>query len=460
MTYARSLLVSPLSLFLVSALVAACETTSTNGEPSEPSDSPDASVPSTCPPVTGEGTVHRMTLEQDETWTAEGSPHILEAGLRIGEGKTVTLEPCAVVRLAERAGILVEGKLLAEGKADKPIRIERADPAAAWASIETRKGSELRMSYVTIEGGGNANGGRPTQFGMIDVRGDQDLPPQPIFFADHVTVKGSESLGIWAREGGSFAPGSQNLTVTEGKSFPVLIWGRAAGTLPSGTYTGNTTDEVFLPANGTRDAVEEDMTLHHRGVPYRVGGDTGGSSFVVGKSNGPAPLLTIEAGVTMRFAKGVAFQLAHTQDTADGALHAEGTADKPIVFTSAESSPAAGDWPGILIGGTPDPRDKIAYAEISYAGGVSRISSYGCPSALGTTFANEAAVVVYGGQPAGVFVTHTKIDSSAGDGIVRGWTGDALDFLATNTFTNISRCNQTFPKPSDAVCPSPAPCPK
>ncbi len=57
-------------------------------------------------------------------------------------------------------------------------------------------------------------------------------------------------------------------------------------------------------------------------------------------------------------------------------------------------------------------------------------------------------------------MTNTTIDSSAGEGIVRGWTGDPVELLATNTFTNIARCNQTFPKPSMGVCPAPAPCPK
>ncbi|MBX3193384.1 MAG: hypothetical protein KF819_40755 [Labilithrix sp.] len=38
--------------------------------------------------------------------------------------------------------------------------------------------------------------------------------------------------------------------------------------------------------------------------------------------------------------------------------------------------------------------------------------------------------------------------------------GRALDFRPTNTFTGIARCNQTFPKPSAGVCPSPTECPK
>ncbi len=419
----------------------------------------DADVPSTCAPPTGAGTKHDATPSADETWTAAASPHVIDASLSIPAGLTITVEPCAVVQLKGAVGLLVQGKLVAQGAADKPIRVERGDAATAWTSIEARKGSELRLAYLTIEGGGNPSGGAVTQFGALDVRGDQDVAPQPIVLADHVTIKGSQSLGMLVREGGGFAPGSTDLAITGGATFPISIWGRAAGALPSGTYTGNATDEIFVPANGGPDDIKEDTTFADRGVPYRIGGLTGGKSLTVAGA-GVIPLLTIAPGVTLRFAKDVRLDLDQASGAATGALRAEGTAAKPITFTSAAATPAAGDWVGIVIEGTPDSRDKIAFAKIAYAGGASQLSSFDCPEALNPSFSNEGAIVIVGGRPASAFVTNTTIDSSAGEGIVRGWTGDPVELLATNTFTNIARCNQTFPKPSMGVCPDPAPCPK
>lgn len=457
---------SLLSLMIVAPAFAGCESDNASTPQADAGSGTfdsgpgtDASVPSTCPPVTGPGTTHAQTPTVDETWSAAASPHVIETNLSIPAGRTITVEPCAVVRLKGAVGMLIEGKLLALGAADKPIRFERGDAAVAWRSIETRTGSELRLAHVTVDGGGDSGGGQLTQFGALDIRGNQDLAPQPIFFADHVTVKGSQSLGIQVREGGAFAPGSQDLSITGGATFPISIWGRSAGTLPSGTYTGNAVDEIILPVKGGTDDIKEDTTFAARGVPYRIGGPTGGKSLTVA-GNGSIPLLTIEPGVTLRFDKEVRLELDSSAGAALGALRAEGTADKPIVFTSAAATPAAGDWVGIVIEGTPDARDKIAYAKISFAGGASQISSYDCPSPLNAGFSNEAAIVIAGGQPATAFVTNTTIDSSAGDGIVRGWTGTPVELLATNTFTSITRCNQTFPKPQVGACPVPAPCPK
>jgi hypothetical protein len=419
----------------------------------------DATVLSTCAAATGGGTKHDASPTADETWTAAGSPHVVGANLSIAAGRTITVEPCAIVQIKGGVGMLVEGKLVAVGSADQPISIGRGDAATAWTSIEARKGAELRFAYVTVDGGGNSNGSAPTQFGALDIRGDQDAATQPIFSADHVTVKGSQSLGVRVREGGGFAQGSKDLAITGGASFPISIWARAAGTLPSGTYTGNGTDEIILPAAGGPDDIKEDTTFAARGVPYRIGGPTGGKMLTVG-GTGSVPLLTIEPGVTLRFEKDARIDVDSASGAATGALRAVGTAEKPIVFTSAAATPAAGDWVGIVIEGPPDARDAIGHAKISFAGGASQISSFDCPGPMNAGFANEGAILVVGGQPATAFVTNTTIESSAGDGIVRGWTGDLVDLLATNTFTNVTRCNQSFPKPKVGVCPVPAPCPK
>ena len=101
------------------------------------------------------------------------------------------------------------------------------------------------------------------------------------------------------------------------------------------------------------------------------------------------------------------------------------------------------------------PTNKIDYARVEYAGGASSSGSDAC----NTPGTNDAAIRIFG-LPSGAFVTNTTIAYSAGHGIDRGWRDDAKpDFLATNTFTDIAICKQTYPRDTNGACPTPVPCP-
>ncbi len=411
------------------------------------SSSPSDALVASCPPITGAGTSH-TSVTASETWTAEASPHVIESQLDIPAGAIVTVEACAVVRLGA-TGILVEGALVATGIEGQPVTFERLAAATPWQHIEVRQGGTLALAYTNLTGGGDPAGGPVDGDALIDVRGDQLAATQPAFIVDHVAITGSGSLGVRLREGGGFAPSSTALAITGAASYPISAWGRAAGTIPAGTYTGNAQDAVFIPALGGYDDVQDDATFANLGVPYLIGGQ------LVVRGDGRLTTLTIASGTTVRFATAarLVVDAPATTDPASGALVADG-----VTFTSAAAVPAAGDWVGLIFRGTPSPTSAIAHARIEFAGAPSQASSFGCPSALATDFSDDGAIVILGNQPAAGFVTTTTIASSAGDGVVRGWTGDEVDFAASNTFSDVARCQQTFPKPTAGVCPSPAPC--
>ncbi len=74
----------------------------------------------------------------------------------------------------------------------------------------------------------------------------------------------------------------------------------------------------------------------------------------------------------------------------------------------------------------------------------------------------DAAIRLFG-APASQFVTNTTITNSASHGIDRGYSSDTpLDFLATNTFSGIALCDQSYPAAANTACPDPTvvPCPK
>jgi hypothetical protein len=418
-------------------------------------------APSGCAAPTRGPTTHGGGSTSDlanDVWTADGSPHILPYDTTLY--KTVTLEPCAEVRIAAGRQITVRGSLVAEGTAARPIHIGAKDAGQPFANFRTISPATIRLAYVTIDGGGAPLNTQPYLTGTLDISGDTLKPVQETLFVDHVTIAGSASNGLVMQANAGFVAGSTALVVTGSAIHPVSTWARAVGGIPEGTYTGNGNDTILLPTGNT-DTISESNTLHDRGIPYLVGAPQSGGDLRVDVPLGQAAVtLTVEPGVTVRFKKGGGLRVASASSTspARGSLVAVGTAAKPIVFTSDEAAPAAGDWLGIWFGDVPTALDRLDHVRVEYAGGQSSSGSGSCPD--NTELNNDAAIRIFGPPPT-QFITNTTIVASPTNGIDRGWRADTpvIDFLATNAFTGVALCKQTFPPTAGNVCPVPVPCP-
>jgi hypothetical protein len=102
------------------------------------------------------------------------------------------------------------------------------------------------------------------------------------------------------------------------------------------TFASGLSAQTVVDGNITTDTV-----WNLDGSPYLITRDV----IVRSASRaGAAPVLTIEAGVEVRFSPGTGLQIADEfGGVYRGALDARGTFDAPIVFTSNAASPAAGD---------------------------------------------------------------------------------------------------------------------
>lgn len=418
----------------------------------------DSPVVEECPSPTGAGTQHTgTTISADETWTAAGSPHVLTFDQQVTKGATLTIEPCAVVRVKGGYKLVVDSgaKLVAAGTASKPIRFMPDDPSAPWGHLGAFGPSTMRLAYVTVEGAGAESSGG---LGAIEVRGDQALAMQELLAVDHVTVKGSASAGVSLRSGAGFTKTSTDLVVTGAKKAAIRLPPRLASTLPTGAFTGNAEDLFAVETEAGGDITLEDVVFHDRGVPYRIGSAlTNGELKVAGDRT-----LTLEPGVTLRFEKNEAAGLfvdsGTTTDPARGSLVAVGTAAKPIVFTG--TSAVAGSWRGLVFGNQPTAKNRLEYVRIEYAGGVSRANSFHCDPAGGGAFSKneDAALTVFGPPPAGMLKNSTLSDS-AGLGVNLAYSGTAVDLMPTNTFTRLASCKQSTPRSSTGACPTTVACP-
>jgi hypothetical protein len=451
---------------LVCLALASCSSSSTNDNQPPPDGGtgtfePDSGTPppppppvSECKPATGAGTKHEANVTSNETWTADGSPHIVTHDITVRDGGKLTLEPCAEVRVAKGASINVatvpnpgEGTLLAEGSATRPITIKRLD-ADPWGSLFVMTNGKVTLRYVTLEGGGSDNPG-------LVVRGRAALPIAKDVLVDHVTIKGAKGYGASLYEGSAFAPGSTDLEISGSGKEPLRVGEHALDTLPKGKYTGNASDAIRIIMDAVQPyaGLQETGTMHMLGVPY-IFGELGNETFRVEENSATKAktTLTIEAGVTVKFMKGTRLEVNHftSDQPAGGALVALGTDAQRITFTSAEPAPARGDWAGLWFGAVPLATNKLDHVVIEYAGGDCSCVLVSCNDVV----EYEGAVIFTQPPSSGFTLTNSVIRHSAMHGITRGWhADDQSSFAATNTFDDLVGCNETRPVPLNGTCP-------
>lgn len=416
---------------------------------------------------------HAGFVSADETWGP--GLHEVSANVLVRAGVTLTVAPCAVVRLAKDVTITVDDEakaFVAEGTATEPIVFERASAGEAWGALVTYAPATMRLAYATLRGGGTTTGGIGADLGGATLAArDQSTTRVNVLAVDHVTVEGSAGVGVLLDSTG-FVAGSRALRVTGAASYPVYLGAAFATNLPEGTYAPNGEGAFLLQSIGpavydSAEPILADVTLPNRGLPYVVG--SGFSSIEVGdgRSESPKGSLTIEPGVELRFKAAssgrsqlrVRSQRVGTKDIAQGALIANGTETAPIVFTSQSASPAAGDWQGLYFEGTSDARNSMRHARISYAGADSTSTGL-CVSTPGApNYDADCSVILWlDDAPASAFMTNTTIENGRGCGVYRAWKGSAVDFTATNTFRNLTGCAQSNVAPLSGSCDTTGPC--
>lgn len=395
------------------------------------------------------GTIHNSDVVSPETWTLAGSPHRLPDGLRVGEGGTLTLEPCVRVIVADGRNITVDdgGTLIAEGTADHPITFgsgsatpQRGVWAAMFFNPHARVGSKLH--YVNIEESGG-DGSYPAAIFVQDAF---------VLDVQHVRIVRSKRDGVFMGGSSRFAQGSLDLVVTESGiaeelSAPVhFSQANSVGSLPPGTYVGNVTNEIVVDGHD----VTASATWRNpgAGVRYRlldgltVEGPTGA-------------VLTVEAGTTLAFAEGKTLWVGWG---ADGAIVLDGTADTSrITLTSARPLPDAGDWAGVMFGDhVSRAATKLAFVTIEFAGNADGYDDVGCGDAA-------PAAITINGRDLGPRIDHVSFRSLPPNAfaIARNFSGDgATDYTVaamSNDFAGGQRCKQSLNRDASGGCPDPIP---
>jgi hypothetical protein len=354
------------------------------------------------------------TVSTNGTWTIAGDtlPYFLAGTVTIASGKTLTVEPGAVVKaLNDVTGIQAIGVLRSEGTPEKPITFTTAVATPTegnWIGIyigpESGETSILN-SRILHAGGlgycyygcrGHNIGNAMDKFAAIYVDGSS-----PTINGNQITNSYGNGLEVW--NGSPNITGNSISNLHEGyyavyldtvNTFPVMSGNAFTGTGYAGVYSPG----GEMTTSGTWNKAGPALNWFL------------GSSLTL-----PADkALTIEPGITVFVPQGnIGLYIA-------GTLTANGPTEAPVIFTSRAGTPAKGDWNGIYLAPTAG-NSTLANASIRYAGGFG-YCSYGC-SGLGT----------YNGA---VRYTGLYVDSCAPNlaGITVADTyGNGIDMFASNT---------------------------
>lgn len=329
------------------------------------------------------GTVHADEVSVDERWRAEDSPHLAPAGVRVRAGATLTIEPCAMVRVgASRVIELLPGAaLVARGEALRPIAFASIE-AQPWGGIEAPAGVSAVTEFAHVA--------------VVDAgaRVDEERVPAALFVgasglrAQAVSLRSSRGWGLRLGAGGAFAAGS---TVdVEGASEGVAYVDDVddVASIPLGRHARNAREEVLIAGHGR--VLRRDARWGGVGLAYRV---RDGVRLSVGGAS--APQLRIAPGTTVRFGDDSALEVGVE---GAGALWIDGD-DAGAAVRMESASGGAARWFGLRIGAQIDlSRSAIRGLVLEGAGAPTGELVGGCGCAEGVR-GDAAMLSVEGADP-------------------------------------------------------------
>jgi hypothetical protein len=329
---------------------------------------------------------HADNVTADETWAGAGTTHVVTSTISVMAPATLTIQKCAIVQLKAGVQIVVHGDatagatatLLAAGD-DSPagvVYFTNADANLPWGSlVGLNQNSLIQLNYSSIAGGGATSAA--TRYATIEMHGNSNtMLPDPVLKVSTVTLRQMQGTGIYL-DNAAFTTDSNVLAVTDSPDYPIALSAMATGSIPSYIGQDNAHNEALIVGNAN---IFADLTIHNR-LPIHFHTDS------IQVSGGPPSFasditLTLDPGVVLKFEKAstsptlVTFGTGGQTHDQNAALIANGTALQPILFTSAASTPAPGDWAGVwLLTGN---RSVLQNVIFEYAGGDASIGPVNC----------------------------------------------------------------------------------
>ncbi|MGK4003878.1 hypothetical protein WMF31_14695 [Sorangium sp. So ce1036] len=318
------------------------------------------------------------------------------ATLTIAPGTTVLVEPSGYLSLSGESG----STLVAKGTEDEPIAFESgADTPAPgdWQCIYLGAGaSASELEYATF-----AHGGQPCTATGEDLEAAV-IVMAPVRRIAHVTVEDSQSHGVLIGPDAGVRAFEENTFSGNGKASIHVALPQVLSLGAPNTFS----DEGDFIEIDSKFALEAEGTWRKQAVPFRSSG------FQIDADSE----VTVEAGTRIELTGGSIDAFAAT-------LNLAGTEEEPVVITSAQASPQAGDWGCLVYSSASEITPTIEHAVIEYGG-----NGEGCSGAKEPTLL---------WAPPSARITNSVFRHSAGTAIKTSGACDTAAWCA-NTFEDIA----------------------
>jgi len=305
------------------------------------------------------------TIASNTVWDNTGSlPLVIDGGLTVATGATLTLRPGTVIKLAGGRDVLfVQGGLTALGTESAPITLTslrddthggdtNGDGASTgavgdWSGLRFAAGSTGRLAYTFLGFGGSGDYDYAGRYGagmLESFSTDVTL--------DHCTLQSSEQNGLYAFNTSVGVTNSQFTGNLGNGAYYDGIDSVTPLVLRANTFSGNGAYGAYLRlAESTAQINVEDNQAVAPKNGLRLSGRVAQGLLSWDNPNAPMVIdggLGIRAGAGLTLEPGTVVKFAGGSDVLqiEGTLTAEGTFTAPIAFTSFSDDAHGGDTNG------------------------------------------------------------------------------------------------------------------
>jgi hypothetical protein len=234
-----------------------------------------------------------------------------------------------------------------------------------WLGIGFNSSSpNNKLIYCDISGGGSGD-----LYNASDFAANITMQCESKVTIQHTSITESGGFGIYMLEEDAQLVNFEENMLTHNELAPILIHLPQVDQLDAASSYAEENGRAYIQVFG--QAIEAaNLTIAKLEVPYRIGQDESGRVTYVEKA------LVIEPGVILEFETAAGLILGGPSVDCiptTGSLHAEGTAEEPIIFRGATEG--QGTWRGIGINSS-TAANLLKYCEIS-GGGASQMYNAG-----------------------------------------------------------------------------------